>query len=391
MLNEILKSYGFGGSVIGCETGPLIKRYIFAPELGLKIRSLKNRTEDIARELGVDSLRITQEKSHIIFEVPQGKLEIIRFFETFQKTKENLPLLLGVNTSGKAVYYDLTQAPHLLIAGTTGSGKSVGLNCFLVSLMENKTPEELQLVLIDPKKIEFSFYENNCYLRQPVVDNVQEAETVLTDLVDEMESRYELLASEKCRNIAGLHAKGVKLPYIVCVIDEFADLMLTAGKRVEPLLQSLAQKARACGIHLILATQRPSVDVITGVLKANFPTRLSYRVATGFDSKTILDETGAESLLGRGDSLFLAAGKTVQRIHCCFISDSELEAFLQPLQKEADDWTEEESNESEENEPEESFCGMVNRLAEVAFIQYPAAGMIGLVLLNAILAKIISR
>ena len=332
MLNEILKEYGFKGIVTGCESGPVIDRYIFDPELGLKIKSLKNRSEDIARELGVDTLRITQAKSNIIFEIPKEKPEVISFFNTFQKSAGELPLLLGVNTSGNPVYFDLAKAPHLLIAGTTGSGKSCGLNCFLTSLMKNKTPEELQLVLIDPKKIEFSFYENNCYLRQPVIDDMQEAENVLTDLVNEMEARYDLLADERCRNIAGLHAKGVKLPYIVCVIDEFADLMLTAGKRIESLLQSLAQKARACGIHLILATQRPSVDVITGVLKANFPTRLSYRVATGFDSKTILDEAGAETLLGRGDSLFLAAGKVTQRIHCCFISDTELENFLLPLQ-----------------------------------------------------------
>ena len=390
MLEKVLKDYGFCGVITGCESGPVIERILFDPESGLKIKSLKNRVEDIARGIGVDTLRITQEKSNIIFEIPKTNPEVISFFSTFKKSAGELPLLLGVNTSGNPVYFDLTKAPHLLIAGTTGSGKSVGLNCFLVSLMKNKTPEELQLILIDPKKIEFSFYENNCYLRRPVVDDMQEAESVLSELVEEMESRYELLASEKCRNIAGLHAKGVKLPYIVCVIDEFADLMLTAGKRIEPLLQSLAQKARACGIHLILATQRPSVDVITGVLKANFPTRLSYRVATGFDSKTILDESGAESLLGRGDSLFSAAGKAPQRIHCCFIPDSELESFLQPLQKEPDDCTEEESGESEEDEPEESFCGMVNRFVDIACVQYPAAAIIGSMLLSAILAKIIS-
>ncbi len=243
-----------------------------------------------------------------------------------------LPLCLGVDIAGKPVFADLAKMPHLLMAGTTGSGKSVGLNSFILSLIARKNSDELKFVLIDPKRVEFSVYNDQSYMLAPVVTDNAQASAMLAYLVEEMERRYGLFENELVRNISEYRQKGGKLPYIVCVIDEFADL-IAADKKVEISVQRLAQKARAAGIHLVLATQRPSVDVVTGVLKANFPTRLSYKVASQADSRTILDMPGAEDLLGRGDALFLPQNGEIKRIHGAYVSDVQIGEMLRPYRR----------------------------------------------------------
>lgn len=335
-LTEILLHYGVKGEITGENTGPMIKQIEFLPAAGTKIKNITSSLPDIAREMGVTSLRIEAiaGTSKLGFEVPAAEMKTVNFSNIlnsaeFKNAKGDLPLCLGVDISGQPVFADLAKMPHLLIAGTTGSGKSVGLNSFILSLIARKKPSELKFVLIDPKRIEFSVYNNQRYMLAPVVTDNRQAADTLAYLVNEMEHRYALFEKELVRNIGEYHERCGELPYIVCVIDEFADLM-AADKSVEISVQRLAQKARAAGIHLLLATQRPSVDVVTGVLKANFPTRLSYKVASQTDSRTILDMPGAEELLGRGDSLYLPQSGELKRIHGAYVSDNEISSILEP-------------------------------------------------------------
>lgn len=342
-LTEVLLNYDINGTVKTITQGPLLQIIEFEPKAGTKLKNILAVEEDIRRELGVSSLRIEPSNTNnsILFQIPLDEFDTIDFKTLLEspqfltaKTKQTLPLILGADITGTPVIADLSKMPHLLIGGTTGSGKSVGLNTFILSLMAALSPQELKFVLIDPKKIEFSIYNNQKYLLTPVITETAEAIAILKYLTEEMDRRYELLSEKMSKNLAEYNTSGQgKLPYIVCVIDEFADLM-ALDKNVEKDVMRLAQKARAAGIHLILATQRPSVDVVTGVLKANFPTRLSYKVASSADSRTILDTTGAQNLLGRGDSLFLAANGSLIRLHGAYITDSEIATLLKPYHAE---------------------------------------------------------
>lgn len=333
---EILNNYKIKAELVDIKQGAILTQILVKLAPGMKYKSLLNRFDDIKRELEEDSLNIRTIRGLVAFEIPQATkktIDLLPFLN--EKRPESLPLLLGVDTWGAPVWGDLAQMPHLLVAGTTGSGKSVALNCFLISLIKNKTPDELKLLIVDPKRVEFVQYRDSGFLLQNPITEEHNALAALDCLIEEMERRYCLLESESCRNIAELHQKGVNLPFIVCVVDEFADLVLTAGRAAEKKIQSLAQKARACGIHLIIATQRPSVDVITGVIKANFPARIAYKVSSGFDSKTILDQTGAENLTGRGDSFYLEAGKELKRVHCAYICNEDINKILAPLKRES--------------------------------------------------------
>lgn len=333
---EILNSYKIKAELVDIKQGAILTQILVKLAPGMKYKNLLNRFEDIKRELEEDSLNIRTIRGLVAFEIPQETKKTIDLLPLITaKRPESLPILLGVDTFGVPVWGDLAQMPHLLVAGTTGSGKSVALNCFLISLIKNKTPEELKLLIIDPKRVEFAQYRDSSFLLENPITEESAALSSLDWLLDEMERRYCFLEYECCRNIADLHTKGIKLPFIVCVVDEFADLVLTAGRAAEKKIQSLAQKARACGIHLIIATQRPSVDVITGVIKANFPARIAYKVSSGFDSKTILDQTGAENLTGRGDSFYLETGEELKRVHCAYICNEDINKILAPFKRES--------------------------------------------------------
>ena len=331
---EILSHYGITGQVVAEHEGPLLKQIEFLPAAGSKVKNIEAVLDDIAREMGVNSLRVdyVEGTNHLGFEIPQDEFKTVDFHETMakaEKIKGDLPICMGADILGRPVFADLAKMPHLLVGGTTGSGKSVGLNTFILSLMAAKKPNELKFIMVDPKRIEFSVYNNQKYMGYQVITESSEAVGVIAALVDEMERRYDLLEKSFTKNIKDYNEQTEDriLPYIVCVIDEFADLMVS-DKKVEKDIQRLAQKARACGIHLILATQRPSVDVVTGVLKANFPTRLAYKVASNADSRTILDCGGAEKLIGRGDALFLASDGKLQRIHGAYLPDNEIKKIV---------------------------------------------------------------
>ncbi len=331
---EVLGHYGFSGEVVGVHEGPLLKQIEFLPVAGSKVKNIEAVLDDIARELGVSSLRVEmiEGTNHLGFEIPQDEFKTVDFNDIMNsagRVKGELPICLGADILGRPVFADLAKMPHLLVGGTTGSGKSVGLNTFILSLMAAKKPNELKFIMVDPKRIEFSVYNNQKYMGYKVITESEEAVSIIAALVDEMESRYDKLEKSFTKNIKDYNEQTEEklMPYIVCVIDEFADLMAT-DKQVEKNIQRLAQKARACGIHLILATQRPSVDVVTGVLKANFPTRLAYKVASNADSRTILDCGGAEKLIGRGDALFLAGDGKLQRIHGAYLPDSEIKKIV---------------------------------------------------------------
>lgn len=335
-LSEILKHYGIRGKVIKTNDGPLIKQIEFLPTAGTKIKNIIASLSDIAREMGVSSLRVDSidNSNNIGFEIPQEQPQTVDFMKIIDSTdfdnlKGTLPICLGVDIIGRPYFADLSTMPHLLVAGTTGSGKSVGLNTFILSLIKAKSFADIKFVLIDPKRIEFSVYNNQKYMLYPVITDNTIASDALSSLVYEMNKRYELFEDNLCKNIQEYNIKVDKMPYIVCVIDEFSDLINT-NKKVENYIMMLAQKARACGIHIILATQRPSVDIVTGALKANFPTRLSYKVASQADSRTILDTSGAEDLVGRGDALFLAGNGTLKRIHGAYVSTDDIDTLLKP-------------------------------------------------------------
>lgn len=342
-LTETLSHFGIEGTIGEIFEGPLITDIQFQLTHGTKFSTVANSIKDIARELGVSGIRVAPvvNSTYISFEIPQPQAQTIDFVpilqsEEFRNAKGGLPILIGVDMHGKPIMKDLAKMPHLLVAGTTGSGKSVGLNSFILSLIGKKQPDELKLILVDPKRIEFSMYNNQKYMLCPAVTDMSMAARWLEKLCDEMNARYAVFEKAMVRNIGEYIEKGNKMPYIVCVIDEFADLILF-DKNVEKQVQILAQKSRAAGIHLIIATQRPSVDVITGVIKANLPTRLSYKVSSPVDSMTILNMAGAEDLLGRGDSLLLEENGTLTRTLGAYTPNNDIMNLLVPYRCEMSD------------------------------------------------------
>ena len=365
-IEEKLAEFKVKVKVVDSYSGPVITRYEIEPDVGVRGNSVMNLEKDLARSLGVASIRVVETipgKTCMGLELPNPKRQMIRLSEIFNspafaESKSKLTLALGQDITGQPVVTDLGKAPHLLVAGTTGSGKSVGVNAMILSMLFKATPEDVRMIMIDPKMLELSIYEGIPHLLAPVVTDMKLAANALNWCVNEMEKRYRLMSHVGVRNLAGFNqkimevaAQGIKianpfsltpdnpeplekLPFIVVVVDEFADLMMTAGKKIEELIARLAQKARAAGIHLILATQRPSVDVITGLIKANIPTRIAFQVSSKIDSRTILDQMGAENLLGQGDMLFLPPGTGYpQRVHGAFASDDEVHRVVEYLKQ----------------------------------------------------------
>jgi len=344
-LESKLKQFKITGEIGNILTGPLVTTFEYRPDAHIKVSKILNLQDDIAMALSAETIRIQAPipgKGVVGIEIPNSKLETIYLREIlesdiFKKAKSPLTLALGKDIVGNPFVTDLKKLPHLLVAGTTGSGKSVGINAMILSLLFNNTPQDLRLMLIDPKMLEFSIYNDIPHLLTPVITEPKKAIAALANLVKEMERRYKLMAQEKVKNIDNYNLKAKKtslphMPYIVVVIDELADLMMTGGKEVEYSIARLAQMARAAGIHIIVATQRPSVDVVTGLIKANLPARLSYRVGQKIDSKVILDTMGAESLLGRGDGLFTPPGANgVVRLHAPWSTEEEIEEIVEFL------------------------------------------------------------
>ncbi|KUJ84734.1 DNA translocase FtsK [Microbulbifer flavimaris] len=366
LLELKLKDFGVIAEVVSVLPGPVVTRFEIQPAPGVKVSKISNLAKDLARSLAVISVRVVEVipgKSVVGIEIPNENRQMVRLTEVlsadvYENSKSRLTLALGHDISGQPVVADLAKMPHLLVAGTTGSGKSVGINVMLLSLLYKSTPEEVRLILVDPKMLELSVYEGIPHLLTPVITDMNDAANGLRWCVGEMERRYKLMAAMGVRNLAGLNRKvreaeeaGIPLtdptwqpdplssvpeseqtppnlkplPAIVVVIDEFADMMMIVGKKVEQLIARIAQKARAAGIHLLLATQRPSVDVITGLIKANVPTRIAFQVSSKVDSRTILDQGGAEQLLGHGDMLYLPPGSGVPvRVHGAFVDDHEV-------------------------------------------------------------------
>lgn len=365
LLETVLDDFSVKGEIKAVRPGPVVTMYELEPAAGIKSSRVIQLAEDIARNMSALSARVSVIPGRTVMgiELPNSEREMVSLSEMvesddFQGEGGQLPIILGKNISGDPVIADLAPMPHLLVAGTTGSGKSVGLNCMILSLLYRMTPDQCRLIMIDPKMLELSIYDDIPHLLSPVVTEPAKAVRALKWAVEQMEERYRMMSSLSVRNLANFNekirsakAKGTPLgrkvqigydqmtgqpqyeeesldyevmPQIVVVVDELADLMMTAGKEVEFLIQRLAQKARAAGIHLIMATQRPSVDVITGVIKANLPTRISFHVTSKIDSRTILGEQGAEQLLGKGDMLYMAGGKQLTRIHGPFVSDEEV-------------------------------------------------------------------
>ena len=374
LLESVLEDFHVRGDIVEVRPGPVVTMYELEPASGIKASRVIQLADDIARNMSALSARVATipGRSVIGIELPNQKRETVALSEligsqAFEDQNMALPLILGKNISGDPVIADLAPMPHLLVAGTTGSGKSVGLNCMILSLLYRMSPDECRLIMIDPKMLELSIYDDIPHLLSPVVTEPGKAIRALKWTVEQMEERYRMMASLGVRQLASFNAKvrdskakGSRLgrrvqtgydadtgqpvyeteeleydvlPQIVVVVDELADLMMTAGKEVEFLIQRLAQKARAAGIHLIMATQRPSVDVITGVIKANLPTRISFQVTSKIDSRTILGEQGAEQLLGKGDMLYMPGGKQIIRVHGPFVSDEEVRAVADHWRK----------------------------------------------------------
>ncbi len=369
LIEEKLADYNIQVKVESVSQGPVITRFELQLAPGVKVSQVTNLSKDLARAMLVVSIRVVEViagKSTVGIEIPNEHKEIVYFSDVlgskeFSDSKASIPLGLGHDISGHPVVTDLAKMPHLLVAGTTGSGKSVGVNSMILSMIFQLSPDQLRLIMVDPKMLELSIYEDIPHLLAPVVTDMKEAANALRWCVAEMERRYKLMAAMGVRNLAGFNKKIVAsidagdpikdplftanplapeqeaqeletLPFIVIVIDEFADMMMIVGKKVEELIARLAQKARAAGLHLIIATQRPSVDVITGLIKANVPTRIAFQVSSKIDSRTILDQMGAENLLGHGDMLFLPPGMGYpQRIHGAFVSDEEVHAVVNDL------------------------------------------------------------
>ena len=360
LLEAKLLDFGVVAEVVEVNPGPVITRIEIQPAPGTKVSKISNLSKDLARSMAVMSVRVVEViagKSVIGIEIPNQNREMVRISEvigskTYLSSSSPLTLTLGNDIAGKPVVVDLAKMPHLLVAGTTGSGKSVGVNAMIMSILLKSGPDQVRMLLVDPKMLELSIYDGIPHLLAPVITDMKEAAGGLRWCVPEMERRYRLMASQGVRNLAGFNTKVTTgdpildpiwvpdeangenmddrpylqtLPYIVVVVDEFADMIMVVGKKVEELIARIAQKARAAGIHLILATQRPSVDVITGLIKANVPTRIAFQVSSKIDSRTILDQGGAESLLGHGDMLYLPPGKSMpERVHGAFVSDDEV-------------------------------------------------------------------
>lgn len=375
LLEIKLLDFGVSAKVVSVFPGPVITRFELEPDAGVKVSKISNLVKDLARSLAVISVRVVEVipgKPYVGIEIPNEDREIVNFrevlsSEAFEAAKSALTLALGHDISGEPVCADLAKMPHLLVAGTTGSGKSVGVNAMLLSLLYKSTPEEVRLLLVDPKMLELSVYDGIPHLLTPVITDMKDAANGLRWCVAEMERRYKLMSAMGVRNLAGFNRKikeaiqagepikdplwkpeenyqpGAEvaeapdlevLPAIVVVIDEFADMMMIVGKKVEELIARIAQKARAAGIHLILATQRPSVDVITGLIKANVPTRIAFQVSSKIDSRTILDQGGAEQLLGHGDMLYMPPGSGIPvRVHGAFCSDEEVHRVVADWKK----------------------------------------------------------
>ena len=365
LLEIKLKEFGVEVIVESVHPGPVITRFEIQPAAGVKVSRISNLAKDLARSMAIISVRVVEVipgKTTVGIEIPNEDRQIVRFSEVlsspeYDEAKSPVTLALGHDIGGKPVITDLAKMPHLLVAGTTGSGKSVGVNAMILSILFKSTPEEARLIMIDPKMLELSIYEGIPHLLCPVVTDMKEAANALRWSVAEMERRYKLMSKMGVRNLAGFNRK-VKdaidagepladplykresmhdeapllkpLPTIVVVVDEFADMMMIVGKKVEELIARIAQKARAAGIHLILATQRPSVDVITGLIKANIPTRMAFQVSSKIDSRTILDQGGAEQLLGHGDMLYMPPGTSLPiRVHGAFVSDEEVHRVVE--------------------------------------------------------------
>jgi S-DNA-T family DNA segregation ATPase FtsK/SpoIIIE len=362
LLEKKLSDFDVSGKVVAVSPGPVVAMYEFEPAPGIKINKVVNLADDLALALRAESIRIVAPipgKGVIGIEIPNAERDMVPLkdiiaSEAFERQKSKLTLALGKDIMGNPLTTDLARMPHLLIAGATGSGKSVGLNAMICSVLYKATPDDVKLILIDPKRIELSIYEGIPHLIVPVVTDAKKATRALHWAVQEMERRYALMAEKGVRNIYRFNQKSMKeqgaakdntrsedsgaseekLPLILIVIDELADLMLVASRDVELALTRLAQMARAAGIHLLIATQRPSVDVLTGIIKANFPTRLSFQVSSRTDSRTILDANGAENLLGNGDMLLLPPGTAkLQRIHGAYVSESEIRRIIDFLKK----------------------------------------------------------
>ncbi len=358
-LEKILLDFGVNGNIKKVSHGPVVTLNEFEPAAGVKVSKIINLSDDIARNTSSESARIaTIPGSNTIgIELPNNARENVYLSEIlnttdFKKREIKLPIALGKSISGKPIVGDLFSMPHLLIAGTTGSGKSVCINTIILSLLYRHTPDKCKFILIDPKMLELSTYEGIPHLLCPVITEAKKAASVLGWVVKEMESRYRLMTKEGVRNIDGYNAKHkLPMPYIVVVVDEMSDLMLVAGKEIENYIQKLSQMARAAGIHIIMATQRPSVDVITGTIKANFPTRISFQVTSKIDSRTILGEQGAEQLLGKGDMLYMSSANRVVRIHAPFVSDNEIEKINNFLRSQSEpDYVDEILNFADEKE-----------------------------------------
>ena len=343
-LERILLDFGVNGKIKKVSHGPVVTLNEFEPAAGVKVSKIINLSDDIARNTSSESARISTipGSNTVGIELPNSLRENVYLSEIlgnsdFKKKEIKLPIALGKNISGNPIVGDLSSMPHLLIAGTTGSGKSVCINTIILSLLYRHTPEKCKFILIDPKMLELSTYEGVPHLLCPVITEAKKAASVLGWVVKEMESRYRLMTKEGVRNIDGYNLKHkLPMPYIVVVVDEMSDLMLVAGKEIENYIQKLSQMARAAGIHIIMATQRPSVDVITGTIKANFPTRISFQVTSKIDSRTILGEQGAEQLLGKGDMLYMSSANRVIRIHAPFVSDNEIENINNFLRSQAE-------------------------------------------------------
>jgi len=365
VIERKLADFGVAVRVLAAYPGPVITRFEIEPAIGVKGAQIVNLMKDLARALSVVSIRVVETipgKSCMGLELPNPKRQIVRLVEllsstTYNDTASPLSLALGKDIAGKPVIVDLARMPHLLVAGTTGSGKSVAVNAMILSLLYKAEPRQVRLILIDPKMLELSVYEGIAHLLAPVVTDMKLAANALNWCVGEMERRYRLMSTLGVRNLAGYNARVAdakragkpltnpfsltpdapepieEMPLIVVVIDELADLMMVTGRKIEELIARIAQKARAAGIHLILATQRPSVDVITGLIKANIPSRIAFQVASKIDSRTILDQMGAETLLGQGDMLYLPPGTGhPQRVHGAFVSDAEVHRVVEHLQ-----------------------------------------------------------
>jgi len=366
LIETKLADFGVDVKVLAAYPGPVITRYEVEPAIGVKGAQVVNLAKDLARALSLVSVRVVETvpgKSCMALELPNSRRQVVRLSEilgskAYNDMNATLTVALGKDISGQPLVADLAKMPHLLMAGTTGSGKSVGINAMILSLLYKSTPDQVRLIMVDPKMLELSIYEGIPHLLAPVVTDMKHAANALNWCVGEMDRRYRLMAAVGVRNLAGFNKAVVDarkigepltnpfsitpeepeqlevMPYIVVVVDELADLMMVVGKKVEELIARLAQKARAAGVHLILATQRPSVDVITGLIKANVPTRISFQVSSKIDSRTILDQMGAETLLGMGDMLYLAPGTGLPvRVHGAFVADGEVHKVVEYLRK----------------------------------------------------------